>query len=199
MLTQQTQQKSVHGSRTDSRAQGRNFMVPGQWTPQTLVHSSWTDSGHQRSQFMAAEQTVDPKEVSSWQLNRQWTPEKLFQGSLSNFNHSVKYCTCITTLIAKSPNMHLGLIIIAIHNMQILTFTLIYLQLDRTKAWRLQSSSMWKHAIWESCTNVSEEPATSIININLLYPDEGSSSLLWNIYRLLLDYTPTHHRSPLSS
>jgi len=83
---------------------------------------------------MAAEKTVHPREVSLWQLNSQWTPKTLFQGSLNNFNGSVKYCTCIITLIAKSPNMHLGLIIIAIPIMQILTFTLIYLQLDRTKA-----------------------------------------------------------------
>jgi hypothetical protein len=110
---------------------------------------------------MAAGQTANPKEgtswylgggpykVSSWQLNRQWIPKKLVwqldrqwtlkklvNGSMSNFYYFVKYCTCITALIAKSPNMHLGLIIIAKHIMQILTFTLIYLQLDRTKALR---------------------------------------------------------------
>jgi len=36
---------------------------------------------------MATEQTVNPKEVSSWQVNKQWTPHKSVHGSCTDSGH----------------------------------------------------------------------------------------------------------------
>ena len=55
---------------------------------------------------MAAKHIVDPTEVSSWQLNRRWTPKKLFHGSLSNINHSVSTAHCTN---CKIPYYALGI------------------------------------------------------------------------------------------